>query len=122
MNIIQLGQQVLSQSATPVGEERKSACSLQKPVQVFGVFRRTRHPGNSIVFLVSFLTYLLGIFPSLVYALPSSGSLQAGSATIDQISESKLNIHQSNDKAIIDWNSFSIASGEHLQKILWIDN
>ena len=71
-------------------------------------------PSNEMTFLVSFLTYLVGIFPSMVYALPTGGSVQAGPASINQVSESQLNILQSSDKAIIDWNSFSIADGEQV--------
>ena len=114
MNIMQIGQQVLSEPVLPRRNERKSTFSTKKPVQIFGVLCRMRHPGNGIIFLVSFLTYLLAIFPSLVYCLPTSGSVQAGSATIDQVSDSQLNIYQSSNKAIIDWHSFSIAGGEHV--------
>jgi hypothetical protein len=41
----------------------------------------------------------------MVYALPTDGSVQAGSATIDPVSETQLNIYQTSDKAIIDWHS-----------------
>lgn len=47
-------------------------------------------------------------------AAPEGGSVAAGSATITQ-SGVKTDIHQSSNKAIIDWRSFDIRSGEHTQ-------
>ena len=90
MNIMQVGKQVLSHSVLPVRQERELNFNFQKPVRVLSLFRLMRTRSNGMVFLISFLTYLLGIFPSLVYALPTSGSVQAGSATIDQVSENKI--------------------------------
>ena len=71
MNVMQMGQQVLSRSPFPVGKGEKSVLPQQKPARTRGVFHRMNHLGNGMTFLVSFLTYLLGIFPSLVYALPT---------------------------------------------------
>ena len=85
-----------------------------KPPRALDIIWRLRHPGNGLIFLVSLLTYLLGVFPSLVYALPIGGTVQTGSATISQVSGSRLNISQSSNKSIIDWDSFSIASGEQV--------
>jgi filamentous hemagglutinin family protein len=79
------------------------------------VFGTPRRPGNALVFLVSFMTYLLGIFPSVVYALPSDPTVQAGSATINQPSQDSLVIQQATDKAIIDWRAFGIGSNEHVE-------
>jgi filamentous hemagglutinin family protein len=86
----------------------------RKPTRTLDIICQLRHPGNGLIFLVSFLTYLLGVFPSLVYALPIDGTVQAGSAKISQVSDSRLNISQSSNKSIIDWDSFSIASGEQV--------
>jgi filamentous hemagglutinin family protein len=55
---------------------------------------------------------MLTAAPSM--AAPQGGSVAAGSATIRQ-SGVKTDIHQSTNKAIIDWRSFDIRSGEHTQ-------
>ncbi|PIP73836.1 MAG: hypothetical protein COW89_01715, partial [Nitrospinae bacterium CG22_combo_CG10-13_8_21_14_all_47_10] len=79
-----------------------------------GVFHIPKKPGNAAIFLVSFLTYLLGIFPSIVFALPTGGTVQAGSATIDQTSSQQMTIQQTTQKAIIDWQGFGIGSTEQV--------
>ncbi|PIQ95994.1 MAG: hypothetical protein COV67_11920, partial [Nitrospinae bacterium CG11_big_fil_rev_8_21_14_0_20_56_8] len=76
--------------------------------------RRSRRPGNVTVFFVSFLVYLIGIFPTLVFALPQSPTVQSGSVSIEQPTQETMNVIQSTQKAIIDWQSFSIAGGEHV--------
>ncbi len=45
---------------------------------------------------------------------PQGGVVSAGNATIQTINK-KTNIHQSSNKAIIDWRSFDIAPDEHTQ-------
>ena len=114
MNIMKMGQRVFMQSVRPVVEENKPFIQMGNSTLNHHLIRQMRRPGRGLIFLVSFLTYLLGIFPSLIYALPTNGSVQAGSATINQVSDSRLNISQSSDKSIIDWSSFSIAGGEHV--------
>ncbi len=84
------------------------------PVRRKLVFGTPRRPGNGLVFMVSFMVYLLGIFPSMLYALPSDPTVQAGSATIEQASPDTLTIQQSTDKAIIDWRSFGILGNEQV--------
>ena len=78
------------------------------------IFLTLRKPGHGAVFLVSLLTYLLGIFPSMVFALPKEPVVQSGSLKIETVSPKKMNIYQNTQKAIIDWNSFSISSNEHV--------
>ena len=78
------------------------------------VFQLSKKPSNTAIFLVSFLTYLIGIFPSMVFALPSNGTVQAGSATINQPTSQQMVIQQTTDKAIIDWQDFSIGSSEQV--------
>ena len=91
---------------TPSGHE-----SLGKISRSPGMARR---PSDAAIFLVSFLTYLIGIFPSMVYALPTGGTVQAGSATIDSTSSQLMTIYQTTDKAIIDWQAFGIGSTEQV--------
>ena len=45
-------------------------------------------------------------------ALPQGGNVVAGTATITQPTGTQLNINQSTDRAIINWNSFNIGTGE----------
>ncbi|MDP9196732.1 MAG: filamentous hemagglutinin N-terminal domain-containing protein, partial [Pseudomonadota bacterium] len=52
--------------------------------------------------------------PVFPLANPQDGVVSAGSATITS-STSRLDIHQSSDKAIIDWRSFNIDHGETTQ-------
>ncbi|MFQ5450339.1 MAG: beta strand repeat-containing protein [Nitrospinaceae bacterium] len=80
--------------------------------RVFGIPKR---PDDKLIFLVSFMVYLLGIFPSILFALPVDGTVRGGSARINQPSSKKLVIHQGTDKAIIDWRGFGIQSGEHVE-------
>ena len=49
---------------------------------------------------------------SLAYANPTGGNVVAGSATIENGAPGTLNVFQQSNRAIIDWRSFSIASGE----------
>lgn len=46
--------------------------------------------------------------------LPSGGVVVGGSATITQSSATRLDINQTTDRAVINWNSFSIGSGHHV--------
>ena len=78
------------------------------------VFQVSKKPSNASIFLISFLTYLIGIFPSMVFALPTGGVVQAGSATIDSVSPQQITIQQTTEKAIIDWQTFGIESAEHV--------
>lgn len=58
----------------------------------------------------------LGIIinPKLVNALPLGGRVSAGQAQIDQVSATQLNINQSTDRAVINWNSFNVAQPEQV--------
>ena len=65
-------------------------------------------PGSLL--LCALLASLQVILPSLADALPSEGHVVAGQATIQKGSPTTLSIAQASDKAILNWNSFSIAS------------
>ncbi|SVC46599.1 uncharacterized protein METZ01_LOCUS299453, partial [marine metagenome] len=114
MNAMKIGRQVFIRSVCPISEEQKSFFPIKNSTRKHNFINRIRRPGRGLTFVVSFLTYLLGIFPSLIYALPTSGTVKAGSATINQVSSSSLKISQGSTRAIIDWNSFDIAGGEHV--------
>ena len=48
------------------------------------------------------------------HALPTGGQVAAGQAIISQPSAAKLQIDQASHKAILNWQSFSIGSSEHV--------
>jgi filamentous hemagglutinin family protein len=50
-----------------------------------------------------------------VYANPQGGQVVAGSATITQQTPTKVTITQTTDKAIVNWQSYSIAPNEQVQ-------
>jgi filamentous hemagglutinin family protein len=61
----------------------------------------------SVKVLLALVTY-----QPLALALPQGGVVTQGAALIQQESPTKLNIHQSSDRAIINWHSFSIGAPE----------
>ncbi len=79
--------------------------------QCFGVdiWNRTLRFSALHIFTISLL---FSVSPSSLYALPQEGQVQAGSASIDQVSNTRTNILQTSDKAIIDWRSFNIDNNE----------
>ena len=109
MNTIQKSQQMFPNLFQPAASATKPPAGRKK--RVFGALRK---PGNALVFLVSFMTYLLSIFPALLYALPSDPTVKAGSVTFDEAKPNALTVQQSTDKAIIDWRSFGILSNEQV--------
>ena len=52
-------------------------------------------------------------WPLRAGANPQGGVVVEGSATITQTSATRLDIIQSSDRAVLDWQSFSIANNEH---------
>jgi filamentous hemagglutinin family protein len=110
MNTIQKSQNLFPDLFKPKAPVPKPPSGRRKLV-----FGTPRTPGNVMVFLVSFMTYLLGIFPSLLFALPSDPTVQAGSVTINETSPDNLTILQGTDKAIIDWRSFGVLGNESVE-------
>ena len=72
-------------------------------------------PGSR--FLCALLASLQILLPSLAAALPTDGHVVAGQATIQQVSPTILSIAQASEKAILNWNSFSIAANEAVRFI-----
>ena len=62
--------------------------------------------------LSAWLASLQILLPSLAAALPADGKVVGGTGTIQQVSPKQLNVQQTSDKAILNWNSFSIAADE----------
>ena len=50
--------------------------------------------------------------PTWTLALPADGKVVAGQATVQHTTPTSLSIQQATDKAILNWNSFSIAGNE----------
>src|SRR3990167_10334792 len=50
----------------------------------------------------------------VIFANPEAGEVVGGSATISSPNANTVQINQSSDKAIINWNSFNIAPAEHV--------
>ena len=117
MNVFKLNQRIFSgiassYSSPPALTDEVVKFSLACAPLRRGIFRIPKKQSNSIIFLVSFLSYLIGVFPSIVFALPAGGKVQAGSATIMQPSAKQITIHQTTEKAIIDWQAFGVGSTE----------
>ncbi|MCS5620632.1 MAG: filamentous hemagglutinin N-terminal domain-containing protein, partial [Nitrospinaceae bacterium] len=71
-------------------------------------------PGRKSIFthfIIGCLIYLIGGFPTLVFALPKGGTISSGAGTIDT-TDSSLTVTQTTDKIIINWESFSVGSNE----------
>jgi len=65
----------------------------------------------SVLFLnASFISFLI---PVPLFANPQGGVVVEGSATIVQRSPTRLDINQHSDRAVVDWQGFSIAAHEH---------
>ncbi|MBI1203784.1 MAG: filamentous hemagglutinin N-terminal domain-containing protein, partial [Rhodopseudomonas sp.] len=84
-------------------------CRLHLPAA--GLARSVRRLVDRFVALTSI--FVFAIAPILAHAteLPTGGSVAAGSATISSPNSSTLNVNQSTDRAIINWNSFSVGAG-----------
>ncbi|MBC8284161.1 MAG: filamentous hemagglutinin N-terminal domain-containing protein [Nitrospinae bacterium] len=113
MNVFKMNQIAFGR-VTPGGNVAMPLSGRPSPSRPRQVFQLSRKPSDWAIFLVSFLTYLIGIFPSMVFALPTDPTVQSGSVTIDTVSPEKMNIYQGTTKAIIDWNSFNINTTEHV--------
>ena len=71
-----------------------------------GSFRHTLFISSSLTVVGS----VADVLPA--WANPQGGTVQAGNATIQQTSPSRINVIQSSDKAVINWQGFSIQQGE----------
>ena len=61
---------------------------------------------------ICILSAWIALFPAFAFALPTDPTVQAGSVTFDQVDPNTLNVIQSTNKAIIDWQSFNIQADE----------
>jgi trimeric autotransporter adhesin len=62
--------------------------------------------------IICILSAWIALFPAFAFALPEDPTVQAGSVTFDQVDPNTLNVIQSTNKAIIDWQTFNIQADE----------
>jgi len=67
---------------------------------------------NGCKHLICILAVWIALFPAFAFALPTDPTVQAGAVTFDQVDPNTLNVIQSTNKAIIDWQTFNIAANE----------
>ncbi|TKB65028.1 MAG: filamentous hemagglutinin N-terminal domain-containing protein [Nitrospira sp.] len=80
--------------------------------QRIAVGSRWRGFSRSQRMFCAFLASLQLLLPSVVVALPTDGIVVGGHAEIQQISPTQLTIQQTTDRAILNWQSFSIGANE----------
>ena len=61
---------------------------------------------------VVFLVWLVGGFPTLVFALPEDGQIVSGSGSITEPTSTSMQVDQYTGQMIVNWNSFSIGGSE----------
>jgi len=70
----------------------------------------TYAPGRKSIFtnfIIGCLIYLIGGFPTLLYALPMGGTISSGAGTIDT-TDSSLTVTQTTNKIVINWESLAL--------------
>ncbi|MCP3952806.1 MAG: filamentous hemagglutinin N-terminal domain-containing protein, partial [Desulfobacterales bacterium] len=73
--------------------------------------QKSTFQNKATALLVALLAYSL-IFPAYIFALPQGGQVVAGQADITNPSAQQMQINQATQKAIINWQQFSIAAPE----------
>jgi len=82
--------------------------TMQRKISSSWLLNRTNAPFMALL-LTS--TALVGLTPVRAQELPTGGSVASGGVTIAKPSPSQLNIKQSTNSAIVNWQSFSIGAG-----------
>jgi filamentous hemagglutinin family protein len=63
-------------------------------------------------FLIAFLIWLIGGWPTIVFALPSGGQIVSGNGTIVETSDTQLDINQNSSQLIATFNHFNTTVNE----------
>ncbi len=73
--------------------------------------------GATVKKVKTFVSIMLIIlmFMDTVYALPQGGTVVGGNSTITQPNSTTMQINQTTDKSIINWQGYSIAANEKVQ-------
>ena len=69
---------------------------------------------KGISFFLVFMIYAM-VFPVHIFALPQNGQVVSGQAEISLPDANNMRVNQASDKAIINWDSFSIALPEGMR-------
>jgi filamentous hemagglutinin family protein len=64
---------------------------------------------------LAFMVFSVLLCPSQGKALPQGGEVVGGTATIDPVSSSQIDINQATDRAMINWNQFNIDLNEQVR-------
>ena len=76
-------------------------------------FFRKKEAISFLIGVVCILIFsLLLIYPLQIFALPQGGQVVSGQASISQPDKNNMNINQGSHKAVLNWQSFSIARPE----------
>ena len=78
----------------------------------FSKLHKAKSRNNWSKNFICILAVWIALFPAFAFALPKDPTVQAGSVTFDQVDSNTLNIIQSTNKAIIDWQTFNIQANE----------
>ena len=79
----------------------------------FGFFPRSKQKGAILSHLfVAFLIWLIGGFPSIVFALPQDGQIVEGAGSITTPTATSMQVDQNTSQMIINWQSFSTGASE----------
>ena len=78
----------------------------------FSKLHKAKSRNNWSKNFICILAVWIALFPAFAFALPKDPTVQAGSVTFDQVDPNTLNIIQSTNKAIIDWQTFNIQANE----------
>src|SRR3954462_4241076 len=65
--------------------------------------------------LTGLLATLASAFMATVYANPTGAKVQSGVVTINAPTANSMVVNQGSNKAVIDWNTFSIGAGQSVQ-------
>jgi filamentous hemagglutinin family protein len=60
----------------------------------------------------AFLIYLIGAWPTIVFALPQDGQIVSGSGSITEPTATSMEIQQNTNQMIVNWQSFNIGAAE----------
>ncbi len=74
--------------------------------------RRRGLLGSTALSRIGAMVATLSLLANTAEALPQNGTVAGGQATIVQTSPTQLTINQGSNRAVIDWKSFSIGTGE----------
>jgi trimeric autotransporter adhesin len=90
-----------------------SGHSNESPISNFFSIKKKRIP---ILFfrnlLIAFLIWLIGGWPTIVFAMPQGGQIVGGSGTITEPTATSMQVDQNTHNMVINWNSFNIGSNE----------